>query len=105
MIGLGVTPDDAAGYADRILAWRAPTELGDDDPENSFYRTSGAPYIPRHAPFPASEELWLVRGIPPALIQRLLPFVTGFSNLATINVPHATPQVLAAPPQMTPEDL
>jgi general secretion pathway protein K len=105
MIGLGVASDDAAGYADRILAWRAPTERGDDDPENSFYRTSGVPYIPRHAPFPAAEELWLVRGIPPAIVERMLPFVTVFSNLAAINVLDAAPQVLAALPNMTPENL
>src|SRR5215218_3279205 len=28
MIGLGANAANAAGYADRILAWRAPTELG-----------------------------------------------------------------------------
>ncbi len=105
MIGLGASPSDAALYADRILAWRAPTELGDTDPENSFYRTSGTPYVPRHAPFPASEELWLVRGIPPAIIERMLPFVTVFSNVATVNVLDAAPQVLAALPNMTPESL
>jgi general secretion pathway protein K len=105
MSGLGAGPADAAGYADRIAAWRAPTELGDDDPENSFYRTSGAAYIPRHAPFPAPEELWLVRGIPPEIIERMLPFVTVFSNLASINVLDAAPQVLAALPNMTPENL
>src|SRR5260370_26013376 len=105
MIGLGASPSDAPGYADRILAWRAPTELGDDDPENSFYRTSGAPYIPRHAPFPTSEELWLVRGIPPEIIEHMLTFVTVFSNLPAINVLDAAPQVLAALPNMTPEGL
>jgi general secretion pathway protein K len=105
MTGLGAAPSDAANYADRILAWRSPTELGDDDPENSFYRASGVNYVPRHAPFPESEELWLVRGIPPALIERMLPFVTVFSNLATINVLDAAPQVLAALPGMTPENL
>jgi general secretion pathway protein K len=105
MIGLGASPSDAPSYADRILAWRAPTELGDDDPENSFYRTSGAPYIPRHAPFPSPEELWLVRGIPPDIIERMLPFVTVFSNLASVNVLDAAPQVLAALPNMTPENL
>jgi general secretion pathway protein K len=105
MIGLGAGPSDAAGYADRILAWRAPTELGDADPENSFYRTSGTPYLPRHAPFPASEELWLVRGIPFAIIERMLPFVTVFSNIASVNVLDAAPQVLAALPNMTPESL
>jgi general secretion pathway protein K len=105
MIGLGAGPSDAAVYADRILAWRAPTEQGDSDPENSFYRTSGAPYVPRHAPFPAAEELWLVRGIPSTIIERMLPFVTVFSNVASVNVLDAAPQVLAALPNMTPESL
>jgi general secretion pathway protein K len=103
MIGLGTAPSDAAGYADRILAWRAPTEAGDDDPENSFYRTSGATYIPRHAPFPQIDELWLVRGIPSAVVEQMLPFVTVFSNLASINILDAAPQVVAALPGMTPE--
>lgn len=103
--GLGAAPSDAAGYADRILAWRAPTELGDDDAENSFYRTSGVAYLPRHAPFPAAEELWLVKGIPPAIIERMLPFVTVFSNLASVNIRDAAPQVVAALPGMTPEKL
>src|SRR6185369_7392244 len=40
MVGLGASPANASSYADRILAWRAPTELGADDPETSFYRTS-----------------------------------------------------------------
>jgi general secretion pathway protein K len=105
MIGLGAGASDAALYADRILAWRAPTEQDDTDPENSFYRTSGTPYLPRHAPFPAPEELWLVRGIPPAIVERMLPFVTVFSNVATVNVQDAAPQVLAALPNMTPESL
>ena len=103
--GLGAAPSDAAGFADRILAWRAPTELGDDDPENSFYRASGAAYLPRHAPFPAAEELWLVKGIPPDIIERMLPFVTVFSNLASVNIFDAAPQVVAALPGMTPEKL
>jgi general secretion pathway protein K len=105
MIGLGAAPSDAATYADRILAWRAPTELGDDDPENSFYRTSGITYVPRHAPFPQVEELWLVQGIPPLFVERMLPFVTVFSNLASVNILDAAPQVVAALPGMTPENL
>ena len=105
MTGLGASADNAASYADRILAWRASTELGADDPENSFYRTSGSPYLPRHAPFPAAEELWLVRGIPPQIVERMLPFVTVFSNVAQINVLDAAPQVLAALPNITPKSL
>jgi general secretion pathway protein K len=105
LIGLGAAPSNAATYADRILAWRAPTELGDRDPENSFYQTSGVAYIPRHAPFPEPEELWLVQGVPPVFIERMLPFVTVFSNLAAVNILDAAPQVLAALPGMTPENL
>lgn len=103
--GLGASPANAESFADRIVAWRTPTEAGDDDPENSFYRTSGASYLPRHAPFPQAEELWLVRGIPPLVIEKMLPFVTVFSNLASINVLDAAPQVLAALPGMTPDGL
>jgi general secretion pathway protein K len=105
IIGLGGAPADAADYADRILAWRAPTEAGENDPETSSYRTAGIAYAPRHAPFPQAEELWLLRGIPPVVIERMLPFVTAFSNMASVNVQDAAPQVLAALPGMTPERL
>jgi general secretion pathway protein K len=105
IIGLGVNPSNAADYVERITAWRAPTKAGDDDPENAFYRSSGAAYTPRHAPFPQVEELWLVRGIPPPVVERMLPFVTVFSNLASINIQDAAPQVVAALPRMTPENL
>src|SRR3954467_10518904 len=33
IVGLGGAPANAADYADRIMAWRAPTEAGEDDPE------------------------------------------------------------------------
>jgi general secretion pathway protein K len=105
IIGLGGPPSNAADYADRIVAWRAPAEGGEDDPETSSYRTAGMAYAPRHAPFPAAEELWLVRGIPPVVVERMLPFVTAFSNMASINIADAAPQVVAALPGMTPERL
>jgi general secretion pathway protein K len=105
IIGLGGAPSNAADYADRILAWRAPVGAGEDDPETSSYRTAGIAYAPRHAPFPAAEELWLVRGIPPVVVERMLPFVTTFSNMASINIADAAPQVVAALPGMTPERL
>jgi len=105
MTALGVSATDAPAYADRILAWRVSTEPGLDNPEDSYYRTLGASYLPRHAPFPHSDELWLVRGIPPAVVERVLPFVTVFSNMRTVNVLDAAPQVVAALPGMTPETL
>jgi general secretion pathway protein K len=105
IIGLGGAPANAADYADRILAWRAPAGAGEDDGETSSYRAAGIAYAPRHAPFPVAEELWLVRGIPPAVIERMLPFVTPFSNMDSINIVDAAPQVVAALPGMTPERL
>jgi general secretion pathway protein K len=105
IIGLGGAPANAADYADRILAWRASTAAGEDDSETSSYRAAGISYAPRHAPFPAAEELWLVRGIPPVVVQRMLPFVTAFSNMTSINIQDAAPQVVAALPGMTPERL
>jgi general secretion pathway protein K len=105
MTALGVSATDAPAYADRILAWRVSTEPGLDNPEDTYYRTLGASYLPRHAPFPHSDELWLVRGIPPAVVERVLPFVTVFSNMRTVNVLDAAPQVVAALPGMTPETL
>ncbi|MCW2079632.1 UNVERIFIED_ORG: general secretion pathway protein K [Bradyrhizobium japonicum] len=105
MSALGVSASDAPVYADRILAWRSSTESGQDNPEDSYYRTLGAPYLPRHAPFPHCDELWLVRGIPSAVVERVMPFVTVFSNMRTVNVLDAAPQVVAALPGMTPETL
>ena len=105
MTALGVSADNAPVYADRIVAWRSSTEPGQDNPEDSYYRTLGASYLPRHAPFPHSDELWLVRGIPPAVVERVLPFVTVFSNMRTVNVLDAAPQVVAALPGMTPQTL
>jgi general secretion pathway protein K len=105
IIGLGGASANAADYADRIIAWRAPTETGEDDPETSSYRTAGIAYAPRHAPFPTAEELWLVRGIPASVVERMLPFVTAFSNMPSINIQDAAPQVVAALPGMTPDRL
>lgn len=101
---LGAAPQDAGFFADRIIAWRTPVrQQGVDlDPENSFYRSAGLGYTPRHGPFVHVEELWLVHGIPDAFVQRMLPFVTVFSGQGQINVLAAAPQVIAALPGVTP---
>lgn len=102
MQGLGASAEDARTYADRIIAWRSPVKSGDDDAENAYYLGSGLSYTPRHAPFPVTDELWLVQGIPPSLIERMIPFVTVFSNVASINILDAAPEVLTALPGMNP---
>jgi general secretion pathway protein K len=106
LVNFGASPLDAGGYADRILAWRkqAPTtQTVDTDPENTLYRSVGLTYTPRHARFAHVGELWLVYGIPPVLVERMLPFVTVFNGKAQVDIIDAAPQVIAALPGMTPE--
>ena len=103
---LGARPGDADGYADHVLAWRgtAAANAGQDT-EAEAYRAAGLNYAPRHAPFQDVGELWLVVGLPPALVERALPYVTVFSGVPQVNVLVAPPLVLAALPGITPEQV
>jgi general secretion pathway protein K len=100
-LSIGAGPMDADGYAERIIAWRTATTAQnastmDTDSENSLYRSAGLSYTPRHAPFVHRSELWLLYGIPPTLIERMLPYVTVYSGRAQVDVADAAPQVIAA---------
>jgi general secretion pathway protein K len=103
--GLGAGPEDAGQYADRIIGWRTPPKADVVEDEVSLYRAAGLAYSPRQAPFAHVNELALVLGLPPALVDRALPFVTVFSGLPKINVLVAPPEVIAALPGMTPSGL
>jgi len=104
---LGASSDAAAEYADRVIGWRSPSseELASRDKEIAAYRAAGLRYDPREGPFNNVQELWLVLGLPPAMVERMMPYVTVFSGMAAINVMDAAPAVLAALPGMTPERL
>ncbi len=107
LVGLGASPFDAGGFADRIIAWRSKAAAGDADfdPETSLYRSAGLSFTPRRGPYAHVDELWLVYGVPAVLVERMLPFVTVFSGKAQVDVLDAAPQVVAALPGMTPETL
>jgi len=99
---LGARPADADDYADRIIAWRSTVD-GDNaqsDSEADAYRVAGKNYSPRRAPFQNTGELWLVLGLPPALVERALPYLTVFNGRPQVNVLDAAPLVLAALPGM-----
>jgi general secretion pathway protein K len=98
---LGASPEAAAAYADRVVAWRTPPQQGVADGEDALYRAAGLRYSPRRAPFNHVDELWLVLNLPPALVERALPFVTIYSGLGTVNVLDAQPEVIAALPGMS----
>ena len=98
---LGADPVAAAGFADRVVAWRSDPKPDAQDEEGGLYRSAGLTYLPRRAPFSSAEELWLVLGLPATLVERSLPFLTVYSGIAEINVLDAPPQVIAALPDMT----
>ena len=93
---LGAKPEEAEQYAARIVAWRMPASGG--APDASAYREAGLDYEPRGAPFVHVDELWLVAGLPPALVEQALPYLTVFSGEATVHALDADPVVLASLP-------
>jgi general secretion pathway protein K len=98
----GVKSEDAVEYANRIVGWRDPPKPGATSDEDGLYRSAGLKYSPRGGPFAHMDELWLVYELPPALIDRMMPFVTVYSGLAGVKVLDAAPEVIAALPGMTP---
>ncbi len=99
---LGASEEDAKAAADRIAAWRGRATTADAGDEDARYRAAGKLYSPRLAPFPHVNELALVLGMAPALVERALPFVTVFNGNAGVDVLTAPPEVIAALPGMTP---
>jgi general secretion pathway protein K len=99
---LGATRE-AESYADRIIGWRSPPAERQD--EAAAYRTAGLHYGPRGAAFPHVGELWLVMGLPEAVIERALPHLTVYSTQPQVSILDASAQVLAALPGMSPERL
>jgi general secretion pathway protein K len=102
---LGTKSEEAESFADRILAWRTPLSSGATDNEAFLYRAAGRNYGPRRGSFQHVNELGLVLGLPSALVDRALPYLTVYSGQAEVNVFNAAPEVLAALPGMTPQRL
>jgi general secretion pathway protein K len=99
---LGAKEEDANQLADRIIAWRTKSTPETALNEDALYRAAGRSYSPRQAPFAHVNELGLVLGLPPALVERALPYVTVFSGASGVDVLNAEPEVVAALPGITP---
>lgn len=104
-VALGAKPGDANFFADRIIAWRSKPPPGNQNPEADAYKEAGLMYRPRQAPFQSAAELRLVRGLPAALVDSALPFVTVFNGKAEIDIIEAAPEVIAALPHMSPNTI
>jgi general secretion pathway protein K len=99
---LGANEDEAREGADRIIAWRTKPAEETAGNEDALYQAAGRSYPPRQAPFAHVDELGLVLGLTPALVERALPFVTVFSGASGVDVLNAAPEVIVALPGMTP---
>ena len=102
---LGAEEKIATEAADRIIGWRTQPKANAANEEEALYGASGLTYSPRQSLFTHVNELSLVLGVPPELVDRALPFVTVFSGSPNVDVLIAPPEVIAALPGMTPAAL
>jgi general secretion pathway protein K len=96
--GLGATRAAAVEDADRIVGWRTRPVAGGTNNEEALYAAAGLNYRPRQSLFANVNELALVAGLPPALVDRALTFVTVFNGSAGVDAAIAAPEVIAALP-------
>jgi general secretion pathway protein K len=96
--GLGAKKEAANEDADRIVGWRTRLTPGATNDEEALYHAAGLSYSPRQALFAHVSELALVVGLPPALVDRALPFVTVFNGSSGVDPAIAAPEVIAALP-------
>ena len=100
--GLGASQAAAQEHANRIIGWRARPAPGAANDEEALYGAAGVGYSPRQSLFTHVNELALVVGLAPALVDRALPFVTVFNGSSGVDPQIAAPEVIAALPGKTP---
>ena len=96
--GLGANRAAAQEDADRIVGWRTRPVPGTANDEEALYGAAGLGYSPRQSLFTHVNELALVVGLAPALVDRALPFVTVFNGSSGVDTAIAAPEVIAALP-------
>ena len=84
---LGADTSKAASLTAAILDWRTegimPRPGGAKAPQ---YRAAGLAYGPADGPFRSVAELGLVLGMPPALLERLRPHLTVFTDMEPVGL-------------------
>jgi len=102
---LGADQQASKEYADRIVGWRTRPAANTANEEEALYAAAGLGYSPRQSLFTHVNELSLVLGLPPALVDRVLPLVTIFNGSSNVDVLIAPPEIIAALPGMSPSAL
>lgn len=100
--GLGASEAAAQEDANRIVGWRSRPVPGAANDEEALYGAAGLGYSPRQALFTHVNELALVAGLAPALVDRALPFLTVFNGASGVDPKIAAPEVIAALPGKAP---
>jgi general secretion pathway protein K len=90
---LGIAPSTLAAITDWVDADDVPQPNGAEDP---WYMADTDSSLAANAPATRIEEIATVRGMTPAVMTRLAPFVTALPVDAAVNVNTAPPEVLAA---------
>ena len=84
-----------SGVAQSIVDWRQlPLQNSQSSAVDDFYASLPNPYPCKHAAFESLEELFLVKGMTPALYKSLGSQVTVYARRVNINT--ATPETLSA---------
>jgi general secretion pathway protein K len=100
--GFGAGQAAAQEDANRIIGWRTRAVPGAANDEEALYGAAGLGYSPRQSLFTHVNELALVVGLAPALVDRALPFVTVFNGSSGVDPQIAAPEVIAALPGKNP---
>jgi general secretion pathway protein K len=95
----GVSPNDAATLAGRVVDWRSTGGDANGDTAEDYSDASLA-WRPRKASFQSVDELKLVLGMTPSLFAKLAPMVTVYAHTANVNTAVASRAVLLALPGM-----
>jgi len=97
----GLDYEAAASLADKIVDWRTATALKHlNGAKAQEYQAARSDFLPRNGPFQSVDELLLVMDMTPALLQRIEPAVTVYSGSQFVDPQRATPEGLAALPDM-----
>lgn len=99
---VGAPAEDAERYANHVIEWRTPRPK-DAEGQSGKSADQSVGDAQRAAKFQHVGELTFVRGLPPAIMRRALPFLTVYSGKPQVNILEAAPEVIAALPGMTPD--
>jgi general secretion pathway protein K len=81
LMRIGVDRAKAASLAAAIVEWRASNRReGAASAKLAAYQAAGLPYAPPGRPFDSEDELGLVLGMTPSIMERLLPLVSVYQE-------------------------